>query len=401
MKTQIEEVTIRTLFKTTSIAGWVLLIRPIIYLLFSRRRDLNAYSAIDFSAIIFILYAFVACIIGYKVIFQSNSDLGKRILRNSPITWFLAYTFLCLVSMLWSINPFLTGFRAFECIANALLIVAVIQRLFETGSLKYVILWSVFFCTWDIIWSIGGNLVWTTDIFQLLQSSQMMATSFFFMALYFVPRRWYNYLIIVMSLFSMSTVAYIGMAMGAISAFWMRGKAKIIAILVGYAIIIAIIMVGPYQLLKETIFFDKQEITIKETSGRDHLMKVSLNCVEKHPYGLGFFAAEPYVLYSQHLGAISTHNSIFSAALGVGIPGVILISIFFVSLWVIVFSNFIPLKYKPIMIGCFCVAFLHCMGNPSIGTRVFGAWIPCMYIFVLISGCFICRKYYDNEIDSE
>ena len=155
MKTQIEEVTIRTLFKTTSIAGWVLLIRPIIYLLFSRRRDLNAYSAIDFSAIIFILYAFVACIIGYKVIFQSNSDLGKRILRNSPITWFLAYTFLCLVSMLWSINPFLTGFRAFECIANALLIVAVIQRLFDTGSLKYVILWSVFFCTWDIIWSLG------------------------------------------------------------------------------------------------------------------------------------------------------------------------------------------------------------------------------------------------------
>ena len=397
MKTQIDGIGLKDIIRFTSVPGWVLLSRPVIYFLFSRRRDLSAYSAVDFSAMIFIIYAIVAFVVGCRYLSKSESLFGNKILTKSPLVIFIVYSILGIISMVWSVIPTLTGFRAFECIATTVIIVAVIQELFETGSLRYTILWSLLCCTWYIIWSIIRTSTWTTDINQLLESSQMMATCFFFMALYFVPRRWYNYLILIMSVFSLSTVAYIGMVIGAISAFWQTGRAKVAAIFGGFIICLIVIYVGPYKILKDTIFFDKKDISIEETSGRDKLMEVTVDCVKDNPFGLGFFAAEPYVLYTNDLGAISAHNSLFSAGMGMGIPGIVILSLFFISMGIIAFSKYIPSEYKAISIGCFFVAFLHCMGNPSVGTRVFGAWIPCMYIFALICGLYVFGKYFDIE----
>ena len=100
-------------------------------------------------------------------------------------------------------------------------------------------------------------------------------------------------------------------------------------------------------------------------------------------------------MYAKHFGAISAHNSLASAAMGLGIPGIIVLSLFFISMGVTVFSKHIPRDYRSCMIGCFCVAFVHCIGNPSVGTRVFGAWMPCMYIFVLICGMYVYDKYFE------
>lgn len=392
MKTQIEDIGIKFIVKNTPLIGWILLIRPVIYIIFSRKRDLNAYSSVDFTAIIFILYAIAALIFGVRSLSRSQTGLGYDILKKSPIAIFMIYSLYGIASMAWSITPSLTGFRAFECIATAILIIAVIDNLFESESPEYVILWSLLFCVWDILWSVLRTAQWTLDISNLLESSQMMATCFFYIAIYFTPRRWYNYLVIIMSIFSMSTVAYIGMGIGAISAFFQKGQVRTVAIFSGFILLLSVIAIGPYQILKHTIFFDKKEISIEETSGRNHLMDATIDCIERNPFGLGFFAAEPYVLYAKHLGAISAHNSIFSAGMGLGIPGMIIISIFFIAVGYCAFSLKIPWEYRPMLIGCYCVAFVHCMGNPSVGTRVFAAWIPCMYIFVLICAFYLYGK---------
>lgn len=403
MKTQIDNFDLRDLFKATTFAGWLLMARPAIYFFFSRRRDLAEYSAVDASALIFILYAVIAFFVGYKEVFSKDSQLGRDIVYKSPIIWFMVYSILGIISMIWSVAPTLTGFRAFECIAMTLLIIAVIQQLFEQGNLQYVILWSLFYCTWDIVWALIRTTQWTTNLGVLLESSQMMATTFFFMALYFVPRKWYNYLVMVMSVFSMSTVSYIGMGLGCVSALWTNGKAKAVTLFCGFIFLIITILVGPYALLKNTIFFDKKDISIEETSGRDHLMEITIDCVEHNPFGLGFFAAEPYVFYTRSLAAISAHNSLFSAGLGMGVPGIIIFSIFLLAMIKCTLSKFIEGKYRPIIIGCFCVAFMQCMGNPSVGTRVFGAWMPCMYIFVLICSFYVYGRDYEieNKCDDE
>lgn len=379
-------------------AGLLLFLRPILYIAFTRQRDLSAYSAIDTSALVFIFYSVVCAWVGLRVILRSETAIGKDILFHSPMIWFLAYTLLGVVSMAWSVSPALSGFRAFECLAMTLLFIAIVQTLLENGGTRLIPAWMLLFCTWDTIFAIARTLQWTTGLEEILNSSQMMSTTFFFMALYYVPWNWYSWLIFAMSIFSLSTVAYIGMALGSISSFWGSFKARIVAVVAAFAVVLAIIAVGPKTLLKDTLFFDKEDISMEQTSGRDKLMAVTLESLEQQPMGYGFFAAEPYLLYSRNLGAISAHNSLFSAAMGMGMLGVILISIFFVSTGISSFSRTINPHIKPILIGCFCVAFLHCMGNPAVGTRVYGAWTPCMLVFVTICGC---RVYGQKWLEPE
>ena len=402
LSTQIPDFSIKDACRNTRIAGWLLLSRPVIYFIFSRKRDLDSYSAVDFSAMIFILYAVVSLIVGYRIIFGGkNSSLGRDILFRSPMVLFMTYSLLGIISMAWSVLPSLTGFRAFECIAMMILIIAAIQELFETENMQYVIVWSLLYCAWNIFWEVLHTAQWDSNLSALLEASQMMSTIFFFMALYFVPLRWYNYLIMIMAVFSMSTVSYIGMAIGAISSFWTRGHVKIMAIGAAFILLLAAIAIGPSTLVKDTIFFDKNDISMEETSGRDAIMDVCIECIEMYPMGLGFFAAEPFILYNANLQAISAHNSLFSAGMGMGIPGVVILSLFFLGVGYTTFSNKIDKNYKPILIGCFFVAILHCMGNPSVGTRVFGAWMACMYIFVLICSFYVYGKKYQNDYSNE
>ena len=151
--------------------------------------------------------------------------------------------------------------------------------------------------------------------------------------------------ILVMAIFSMSTTAYIGMALGCISLFWGKQKYRI-HVLIGAAMLgCTILIVGPYKFVKETVFFDKETISLHETSGRDKIMNVAVDALLQKPEGYGFFAGEPYLLYAKRLSAINGHNSLFSAAIGLGIPGIVLISIFFLGMFRIVLSRHIYTEY--------------------------------------------------------
>lgn len=133
-------------------------------------------------------------------------------------------------------------------------------------------------------------------------------------------------------------------------------------------------------------------------------MEVALEALKERPGGgYGFFSGEPYLLYSKHLAAINGHNSLFSAAIGLGVPGIVLMVLFFLTMMKTVFSRYIPPEYRASLIGCFCVSFLQSMGNPGIGSRVFGGWMPTMFATVLICGFYVYGKYYDeiNETNDE
>lgn len=384
-------------------SGILLLIRPFIYLIFSRRRDLNAYSSVDASAMVFILYAIICFFIAAKELNRKDKTFGRDLFIHSPVLWITLYTLLGMLSMFWSVNLQLTGFRAFECLSMIMLMVAIVQNLFYQGGCKLAIQWTMLYVTVDVIFSILRALSYTTNIYDLLQTSQMMATTFFYIALFQSPKKWWNYLIIVMSFFSMSTVAYIGMALGSISTFFGHAKYRVIVFLTTLILGSTIVIIGPYKFIKDTVFFDKKTISIHETTGRDKIMEVAWEALEKKPQGYGFFAGEPYLLYAKNLGAINGHNSLFSAAIGLGIPGITLISLFFIMMWKTAFSRYIPYDYRASLIGCFIVSFLQSMGNPGIGSRVFGGWLPTMFATVLICSFYVYGKYYDeiSQINNE
>lgn len=376
--------------------GIILLIRPLLYMVFSRRRDLDAYSSVDASAAIFILYAVICFFLAAWELNRKKKTFGRDLFIHSPLMWISLYTALGMVSMIWSVNLQLTGFRAFECLSMTMLMVAVVQNLFYRGGCKTAIQWTLLYVSVDIIFAIMRALSYTTNVMILLQTSQMMATTFFYVALFQSPRKWWNYLIIVMSVFSMSTVAYIGMALGTVSTFFGQKKYRLVVLLFFMILGIVIVAIGPYKFIKDTIFFDKQSISIHETTGRDKIMNVALQSLVERPEGYGFFSGEPYLLYSKNIGAINGHNSLFSAAIGLGIPGVILMVVFFLTLMKAAFSRYIPPKYRASLIGCFFVLFLQSMGNPGIGSRVYGGWMPTMFATVLICGFYVYGKYYDE-----
>lgn len=381
------------LFKLGGICGLLWLIRPVIYFLFSRGRDLNAYAAIDFSALIFIAYAFVCFIVAWNSLSKSKSPFGRLLMTKTPLVWFIVFTIYGGISMLWSVSFTLTAFRAFECMAMILLIVAIMQTLFTTCQLKKIIDWAILFVIIDILFSLLRTLKWTTSLSWLLQSSQMMSTVFFFLALYYPKKRWYHYLIMIMAFFSGSTVAYIGMAAGSISVIWTNTKHKVPIFLGVLAVAVTIVAIGPEKLLKETVFYDKESISLEETSGRNHVMEASIETIKENPWGLGFFAGEPYMLYERSLHGITAHNSFFSAGIGMGYVGILLMGIFLIGMFFTVFSRKIPIQYRAPLIGCFFVGFLHCMGNPALGSRVYGAWLSVAFLFTLICSFYVYGRY--------
>lgn len=101
----------------------------------------------------------------------------------------------------------------------------------------------------------------------------------------------------------------------------------------------------------------------------------------------------------EKLGAINGHNSFISASISLGYAGIILLLIFFLKMFCTTFSRYIPPEYRAPLIGCFLVGFLQCMGNPGLGSRVYGGWIPVMFLFTLICGFYVNNKFYDMNYD--
>ncbi|MBO5922427.1 MAG: O-antigen ligase family protein [Bacteroidaceae bacterium] len=387
----------KELAKSGGLCGILLLIRPLIYLIFSRQRDMNAYSAIDLSATIFIIYAFICFFVALNALSKETTYFSKKLIFSTPLIWFIVYTIYGAISIFWSVNLSLTAFRAFECMAMILLIVAIMKKLFTTCSTEKIINWVILYVLIEIFISIVRTLKWNTNFFVLLESSQMVSTTFFFMALYYPRKKWYHYLILLMSIFSNSTVAYIGMVIGLISILWKRTKYKAVVVMGVMIFCFSFMVIGPEKVLKQTVFYDKESISLEETSGRDHLMEVSIETIKENPMGLGFFAGEPYIFYSRGLNSINAHNSIFSAGIGLGYIGIVIMIMFLLRMFVTVFSKYIPNNNKASLVGCFIVGFVHCMGNPALGSRVYGAWLPITVLFSLICSFYVYGKYYKRQ----
>ncbi len=385
---------IQSLAGSAEMCGWLLLVHPVLSLLTNRQRELEQYATVDVSAAISIIYTilcFIAVILEGR---KHYSFLGRKTLFRTPMVWFLIYTLYGLVSMFWSVNVQLTGYRAFECLTMMLLMLQVWRRLFAQHDLAKVMDWCMLWVGLQVICQIISTLRWTTDPLRVLGSSQMVATTFFFMALYHPHKRWTHWLIMVMAIMSGSTVAYIGMAIGTVSIFWGKTKYKVPVFIFALFAGMFIYSYGPQKFIKDTVFYDKEAIALDQTSGRDQVMETTLFSLQQNPKGYGFFAGEPYILYQSYQGAINGHNSFFSAAMGLGYVGIVMLFIFFLGMFRVTFYRGIPREYRQPLIGCFFVGFLHCMGNPGIGSRIYGSWMPVMLLFTLICSFY---AYFKNH----
>lgn len=385
--------------------GLVLMARPVIQLFFTRGRALSEYATVDTSAMVFILYAVIAFCVSLQYLFTKDWPFIKKVLFGSPIQWFVYYTALSFISMFWSVDPPLTGFRAFECLSMLLLTVTSITQLYRnTHDTDIVIQWSLLYTFFSIIISLIIRARWDHGL-GLFQASQMVATTFFYLAVFHSRSQVIRWTIILFSILSFSTTAYIGMTLGLSGLLFTKMKYRFVLFFCAILAGIAVSYIGIDTVLKNTIFINHQEAVggdlesiLEDSSGRNHVWEAALESTVETPWGYGFFAGEPYILYARNLGGITAHNSFLSALMGVGPLGMLLLACYFLFFGPVLLSRYIPSNYRPALIGCFCVGIAHSMGNPGIGSRVYGSWIPVTHILVLIVCIFLFNKYVVKKV---
>ena len=364
--------------------GVIFACRPVISVLFSRRRALSDYASVDKSALIFIAYAVLSFYIAIKEIKRNRTHFYSTLFLRTNLIIFILYCGLSFISMLWTVNIPLTGYRAFECVSNFLLIAVVVSKLQHSYGTQAMVEWVL---EWYVCFDIFCRVLQCVPYWGImLQLAQMTATVFFFLAIFHSNNHVIRIVIAVFSFFSKSTTSYIGMSVGTLGLLWGNKRMKLILIILVLVLMGAVLTWGGYHVLKNTVFINRVDIGMEYTSGRDKVWSVAFDAAYKRPWtGYGFFSGEPYILYQHFRGAINAHSSFCSALIGLGFPGFVLISLYIFSYLPILLGKNLSAKYRVALIGCYTVAVCHCIANPGIGSRVYGSWTSVVTLFLMIN----------------
>lgn len=380
------------LLKLAGAPGFILIGYDIIRVALARQKA--DFASVDSTAIVFALYAMVGGVYCYNYVKKHNGGpYLSALFRKTPLFYFILYTALCFVSAIWSPIPILTAYRAAECIGMMMLIVATIYMLSNNTDTETVLEWSSLYTFINIGISFLGALKNGATMIEAVESCQFKATIFVYFAVFYSPRWWMKWIQILFAILSRSTTGYIGMALGLGSLGYGTGKAKICAAILFVGFIAAMVVMGPERLLNETIFSAKGglirngQIDMSKSSGRDNIWQSAIEKVSDEGHvvnGYGFVAGETAFAHEFiHDNVIGMHNGFLSSYVGTGIFGLILFSIFFVGYSRWAFFKDLPPSVRSLLMASFCTVFLHTLGNPGLGFRVYGNWMPSMYIVVL------------------
>jgi len=388
-----EKLSLRQFFTIAGLPGFVLLLRTIVMALISRQRSFEDVATVDTSATIQIALTVIAFMVAFYS-FQKDPGIRKLIF-HTPLLWFLLYTLWAAVTSLWSVNALMSSYRAFETLAWFMLIGAVITRLYERLEIFEIIRWILYFALFTILFNTlnrARQFGFSLFSFDTLRMEQMWSTPFFFLALLLPVGILAKTILLPISIFSLSNTAYAGMAGGLFTLFTGKGLTRKIFILGIIILLAAISLVGTEKILKDTIFYGKKGVGIEYTSGRDKITLQVLKEAREQPIiGFGFVAGETYIITKSKRATIGAHNGFLSAQLGTGLIGTVLFTIFMISMIFKAGSKYLPQEYRTAFLASAILITIHTVGNPGLGSRVYGTWIPAMIVFTLI--CMVQQHY--------
>ena len=408
---------LKRVLELAEMPGWLLLGYYLVQLLFARQKADS--TSIDGSAIIFAGYALGAGLLSLRDL--KRDEFGqlyyKVLFHKTCILWFVLYTLLCAISSLWSPHFVLTAYRSVECIGLLLVNAATIKNLLKNCDSDGIMLWSFSYAfTMLLMIFLDGILKHTLGT--TLYVCQFPATIFFYLAFYYAPRLILKVPILLIALLCKSTTGYIGMAVGLVSLMFGKAKYRLLGIGVAVLIVAAVSSIGIEGVLNNTVFLTKKgvlnngEFDVSKSSGRTILWERAINAVARENrqwYGYGFVVGETSfakrVIGNQVIGL---HNGLLSAYVGTGYIGLFIFVLFLLGYMKIPFEKSIPKQYKMVLIATMCCVFFHTIANPGLGFRVYGTWMPAMYIIMLTIGFQIKYKYlqsyrppYRIEIDNK
>lgn len=377
--------------------GMLLLFHPVLIVFVTRGRALSDASAVDTSSAIQIVFLVVCVLVIFKELVSFNQVLLKKMLINSPFRYLLLFNAFCFLSTYWSSNVFLTLYRSIECLVFLLLITITIKKLIQKFSYTLVIKWTIWFAYWNLFVGIlfRLKLVGLSSISIPFLPSRLFFPLFFFIIIMMgnklLPKVITGFLVLI----GFSNKIFIGVALGFLSFISGTIRGKIIILILLSVISLFIMYLGIDDLLLNTLFYGRDSVGLEDASGRKQVWTYLLNKGYESPYfGYGFVTGELDLLNSSiWKGAINAHNSIISAFVNVGVLGVVFLVLFFISVIRTTYTLQVKnKKTKVAFLGSILLVIVVSMSAPGIGGRVYGSWIPSIFIISLIIGS---KKYYN------
>lgn len=393
---------LKKLFKAAGLPGYLLFFQNILMFLVQRVRDFEQNTALDFSAWAQMAYVGMVFLVCFDILFRQSPHKSK-FLFTSPQVFLLGYVMICFVSMLWSPNVMLTGFRAFESLAYLMLISLIVQNLISRLGYQDIVEWGILWIVWHLFWSTltGIKILGIQYLFWPFGASRLAVPLFFFLALLMAQRKVFKFLIMAFCILSVSNKVYFGIVLGMLGFYY--GNSRYRAWMFGgiVSVLFVLVLVDLEELLLSTVFYGREAISMANTSGRDRIWAIAMEgFLQKPLLGYGFVAGENSVLYQNFSSAINTHNFLLSAVLGTGLLGAVLLLLYFRRIYRMASSKAFPAsKWRPAMVGTFLMGLVISMTAPGIGGRVYGSWIPLVLIFTLISGLHL--KYREHRITTK
>lgn len=375
------------LFRVAGLPGYLFFFRNILLFSTFRRRDLDEYSNVDSSAMLQIIFVFGVFFISLYLLYKSPQK--RRFLFSRPQVFLLIYTLICFLSILWTPNFKITGYRAFESLAYLLLISLIAYNLITRIGHQDIIEWAILWIIWDIFWSIATNFKMHGIGFDfgIFRASRLAVPMFFFFALLLTQRIYFKYIILAFAILMVSNKVFFGITLGLFGFYFGNLKYKGWLLLFAISVIVALLLVDVNQLLLDTLFYGRETASMASTSGRDQIWRISWEAFKQRPIlGYGFVEGESEILFSKFSGAISTHNFFLSGLLGTGIVGASFLVLYFAGTFLKAASIYFPVnKVRPAMVSTFIMSLVVSLTAPGVGGRVYGSWISVVLIFTLIS----------------
>ena len=370
------------------IEGKLLLFYPVLMAFIKRNRFQDSEIVVQTSITLQIVYIGIVFIILLGQLKNQKISLIVSIIKSSPLSYFFAFILISFLSFIWSVNVLLTIYRSFEMLFFTWLIVAVMYNLFNRFYLDDIIKWLIFYAFWNLAFDTLGRFILTgNNPFTIpFIPSRLFFPLFTFIILWYSKKLSLKIITAAVIIFGISTKVFLGLSLGFVALLYSKSKLKALSIVLVVGLVFVLLSIDIQKLLLETIYYERDKISLEDSSGRDKIWGFLLaQGIERPVLGYGFASGEEYLLENSNFGGINAHNTFISAFVGTGILGVLLISIFiFKTIYRIVFVKLSMKNLKPVLVGTAILLLVVSNSAPGFGGRVYGAWIPNMVLLVFI-----------------
>jgi hypothetical protein len=395
--------------KQLPVSALFLLGYPILFAIVFRQRGHVDYTVVDFSAKIQIIFLSVAALWALNRMVQLKRAFLNLLLR-APLSYLFAYMLLGLTSVLWSSHPVMTLYRSIEGLVFLVLIIdCVHSSRNNVESLQVLIMFCLIACLYDISMAVRTSAMFEESgllEFLHLNVGSVLAAAGAFLSIGYPNRTirlWMIAIFLLVVALSTSTGTYIAFLIGVGALFLLRRSFlySCVFIFLSLAILLLCLHSGT-QPFTRMLFAGKPPEQVATASGRIGLWRWSWEerIVERLVLGYGYDVGE-HQLDDPTRRFPMAHNVMVSAAISLGIPGLLLLCLLCASMLrnALSRSSFL---YPHLFAACL-VVWINSLSSLSIASRVNVIWLLTAWLCVIVTnsrnviGCSI-RPYERNVI---